>query len=84
MDEIIGEMDFAVVMDYRERQNYNQNNPNSSRGRGDYGQHGYGNRGGNRHRGGNYHPQNRVFYAQAENIQVPQQLNVGVWLVRRE
>lgn len=60
------------------RHNTNQGNYYPSRGRGGYGyRNGFGNRGGNNFRGRNFHQQNRVFYAQAENMHVPQQVNVG-------
>lgn len=63
---------------YHGRSHGNQNNYNSSRGRGGYGyRNGPGNRGGNNFRGGNYHPHNRVFYAQPENMPAPQPMNVG-------
>lgn len=63
---------------YQGRSQGNQNNFNSSRGRGGYGyRNGTGYRGGYNFRGGNYHQQSRVFYAHPENISAPQPLNVG-------
>lgn len=67
---------------YHGRSHGNQNGYNSSRGRGGHGygygyRNGSGNRGGNNFRGGNYHPHNRVFYAQPENMPAPQPMNVG-------
>ena len=70
--------------------NSNSNVHSNFRGRGNYRGHGnfrgqYGSqrnyhhsfRGGNNFRGGNFRHQSRVFYAQQENMQAPQQLNVG-------
>jgi hypothetical protein len=62
----------------RGRYDANQGHYSAPRGRGGYGYRGgYGDRGRNNYGRGNFHHQNRVFYAQQENMHAPQHLNVG-------